>query len=68
MSKADLLLKAQNSKRTLPKRDALPPTKTVLSDESTIIETPQKPEEKPAVEPEKTTCNAIGPVIIYSRQ
>lgn len=51
MSKADLLLKAQNSKRTLPKRDALPPTKTVLSDESTIIETPKKPEEKPAVEP-----------------
>lgn len=51
MSKADLLLKAQNSKRTLPKRDALPPTKTVLSDEPTIIETPQKPEEKPAVEP-----------------
>ena len=51
MSKADLLLKAQNSKRTLPKRDALPPTKTVLSDESTIIETPKKPEEKLAVEP-----------------
>ena len=51
MSKADLLLKAQNSKRTLPKRDALPPTKTVLSDESTIIETPSKKEEKPVEEP-----------------
>ncbi|SOC16359.1 hypothetical protein [Pseudobutyrivibrio ruminis] len=55
MSKADLLLKAQNSKRTLPKRDALPPTKTVLSDESTIIEKPTIQEEKPAPEakPEK---------------
>lgn len=55
MSKADLLLKAQNSKRTLPKRDALPPTKTVLSDESTIIENPTIQEEKPAPEakPEK---------------
>ncbi len=55
MSKADLLLKAQNSKRTLPKREALPPTKTVLSDESTILEKPENNEEKPApvAKPEK---------------
>ena len=55
MSKADLLLKAQNSKRTLPKREALPPTKTVLSDESTILEKPENKEEKPApvAKPEK---------------
>ena len=53
MSKADLLLKAQNAKRTLPKRDALPPTKTVLSDEPTIVETPKKIEEKPAPAPKE---------------
>jgi hypothetical protein len=55
VSKADLLLKAQNSKRTLPKREALPPTKTVLSDESTILEKPENKEEKPApvAKPEK---------------